>query len=119
MMIRLERQCAMKTGAKLCITLIIVFLIVAVSFPLASNFLRGEGKAAVGVESTPGPADAPFWLGLYDGKLASFEKGKSIPLQIFDLSPDMLPEYDRELLKKGIPAESRDALDELIENYTS
>ena len=107
----------MKTGAKICVALSVVFLLVALCFPLiAPQFLSSGTTQGV---VTPAVQDAPYYLGVYEGKLASFETGKAVPLEIYDIPLKFFSEYDQELLQKGIPAEDKDALSVLVENYTS
>ena len=58
-------------------------------------------------------------LGLHGGKLALLdgETGKAIDL--FPLRACLLPPADQESLAKGIRADSRDALERLLEDYLS
>lgn len=107
----------MKTGAKICVALTILFLLVALCFPLVAPLFLGTGPSQGVV--TPARQDAPYYLGIYEEKLASFETGQSLPLEIYDIPLSFFSDYDQQLLQKGIPAENRDALQVLVENYTS
>ena len=54
----------MKTGAKICVALIVVFLLVALCFPLiAPQFLSSGTTQGV---VTPAVQDAPYYLGVYE-----------------------------------------------------
>lgn len=76
------------------------------------------GTSAVSPDpETPSPA--AYTLREYEGKLAVFRGDSKAPYQIYDVSVSTLPEYDRTLLKEGIPAETPAQLDRLIEDYTS
>lgn len=75
------------------------------------------GDAAVSQE--PDTQPAAYTLREYEGKLAVFRGDSKAPYQIYDVSVSTLPEYDRTLLKEGIPAETSAQLDRLIEDYTS
>ncbi len=55
----------------------------------------------------------------YQGKIAVFKNGGSIPFEIYDSYVETLPDHDRELLKNGIRADSTDELQKIIEDYTS
>lgn len=54
----------------------------------------------------------------HEGKISVFEYGEETPIYILD-SPYVrdLPEYDRELLKHGIVAESAEELNKILEDY--
>ena len=55
----------------------------------------------------------------YEGKIAVFKNEDNIPFEIYDSFTAVLPETDRELLKKGIIANSTEELQRIIEDYTS
>lgn len=107
----------MKTGAKICVVLSILFLLTALCFPVVAPLILDSGSAKGVV--TPAKQDAPYCLGIYEGKLASFKTGEPLPLEIYDIPLSFFSDYDQMLLQKGIPAKDRDALQILIENYTS
>ena len=58
-----------------------------------------------------------FLLGIHNGKVALWRDGESRPEQIYDIRADSLPPADRLELGRGIRAESREAVWELLENY--
>ena len=107
----------MKTGAKICIAMIALFLLITACFPLIAPQILGKKVSQDMV--TPSTQEAPYYLGIYEEKLASFETGNPIPIEIYDIPVHFFSEYDQDLLKKGIPAEDKDALSVLVENYTS
>lgn len=60
-----------------------------------------------------------YVLSDYQGKIAVFENGNSIPINVFDTYTSSLPQHDRALIEKGIKATTTDELQSLIEDYTS
>ena len=58
-------------------------------------------------------------LGVHEGRIALWVQGQSQPLQVFPYSAASLPDADYLALEKGIPIESRDQLNQLLEDYLS
>ena len=52
-----------------------------------------------------------------DGKLTLWRDGQTQPEQIYDIRADTLPPADRLLLQRGIRAQSREELWQILENY--
>ena len=74
----------------------------------------------ISAEEQPSTANEDkYRLSVYENKVAAFENGKDHPIYISDVYLSTLPETDRELLKKGIYAPDRKALNRLIEDYCS
>jgi hypothetical protein len=63
------------------------------------------------------PHETLYTLKEHEGKLALFVDGSSVPSQIFDTPTELLPEYDREMLKDGIVVNNETDLQKLIEDY--
>ena len=109
----------------ICLTIASALLAAGLLFWAGSALFRQAapgpspgGTAAV----SPAPDEAQpaaYTLREYEGKLAVFRGDSKAPYQIYDVSVNTLPEYDRTLLKEGIPAETSAQLDRLIEDYTS
>ena len=55
----------------------------------------------------------------YNGKIALFKRGYSIPVEIFDVNTSSLPQSDRELIIMGVTAYSDEEAQRLVEDYTS
>ena len=55
----------------------------------------------------------------YNGKLAVFKNNSDMPVRIFNVYLDNLPESDKADLKKGITCKDDAELKRLIEDYTS
>ena len=60
---------------------------------------------------------AGFILGIHDGKVALWGDRDPRPVQIYDIRADSLPPADRLQLRRGIPADSREEVWQLLENY--
>ena len=58
-------------------------------------------------------------LGCYEGHLALFQSGVSMPIRVFEQEIRFLPEADQTLVKRGIPISSREQLSYLLEDYLS
>lgn len=55
----------------------------------------------------------------YKGRLALYERGFAMPVEIYDVYLDTFPEEDQERILTGIPAESDAEIQKIIEDYTS
>ena len=101
------------TGIILLICIMITGLSTAA--PSEKSFL-----SEISAEEQPSTANEDkYRLSVYENKVAAFENGKDYPIYISDVYLSTLPETDRELLKKGIYAPDRKALNRLIEDYCS
>lgn len=86
---------------------------VAAAFSLGSK----DDKAVVSTEST---TVVPLYtLGEYNGKLALFKRGYSMPVEIYDVYLSSLPDAERSKIKNGITAQSDEEILKIIEDYTS
>ncbi len=55
----------------------------------------------------------------YNGRIAVFEKNNSSPIVVYDIFTSSLPEDDLEALQKGIIADTKAELFDIISDYTS
>ena len=62
---------------------------------------------------------AVYLLGIHKGKVALWQGDDPEPVQVFPYSASMLPKDAREQLKAGIPIDSMEDLNRLIEAYLS
>ncbi len=62
---------------------------------------------------------ALYTLGEYDGKIALFKKGGSMPIEIYDVFVSSLPEEEKDKIREGINADSDGEILKIIEDYTS
>ncbi|MBE6950297.1 MAG: hypothetical protein E7451_03055 [Ruminococcaceae bacterium] len=58
-----------------------------------------------------------FLLGIHEGRLTLWRDGQAHPEQVYDIRADTLPPADRILLRRGIRAETREELWQILENY--
>lgn len=59
------------------------------------------------------------YLGVYEGYLALWKNGSSVPDQVFPRPASIYPEKDYQELKKGIPYLSQESLTRLMEDFLS
>lgn len=62
-------------------------------------------------------AAAPYILKDHGGRLAVFAAEGGEPLRVYDVYTHLLPESDVASLQKGIPVESEERLDRLLEDF--
>ncbi|MGN0571250.1 MAG: hypothetical protein ACI4K9_03620 [Candidatus Fimenecus sp.] len=60
-----------------------------------------------------------YTFSVYQGRLALYERGFAMPVEIFDVYLDTLPQEEQEKIKTGICAESDAEIQKIIEDYTS
>ena len=60
-----------------------------------------------------------YVLSTYDGRIALFKSGYSMPVEIYDVYIDTLPEEEQKNLEKGISAQNDEQALRLVEDYTS
>jgi len=58
-----------------------------------------------------------FLLGIHEGRLTLWRDGQAHPEQVYDIRADTLPPADRILLRRGIRAETREELWQILESY--
>ncbi len=60
-----------------------------------------------------------YFLGEYNGKLATYKAGSDTPMEIFDVYVNSLPLDDREEIEKRLYARDENELQSLVEDFTS
>lgn len=70
-------------------------------------------------DETPKNQSSGYLIKEYKGNIAVFEKNEKVPFKTTCITVSELPETDRNLLKKGIPADSREEMDSILEDYCS
>lgn len=60
-----------------------------------------------------------FLLGISDGYIALWKDGTEEPLQVFPYHARLLPLADQQALEKGIPIDTPEELNRLMEDYLS
>lgn len=108
--------------SKAAVLTLLVFFGLAV-FAVSKRPLKENRDETNKISSSPYtetsvPVFSAYTLKEYDGKLAVFEADAAYPAEVFNILVSTLPESDRDLLKSGIPANSKTELLRLIEDYT-
>lgn len=67
--------------------------------------------------SPPPAAEAPYLLRDEGGRIALYRQGEQEPVKVYDIYTHLLPEPDVLSLQKGIPVESEDELERLLEDF--
>lgn len=60
-----------------------------------------------------------YTLSQYDGKLALFKRGYSMPVEIYEVYLSSLPQDEQSKIKSGISAQTDEEILKIIEDYTS
>lgn len=80
--------------------------------------LNAGGQKASALQTTE--AVTPLYtFSQYQGKLALYQRGYAMPVEIYDVYLDSLPEEDRLQITQGISADSDAEIQKIIEDYTS
>lgn len=80
--------------------------------------LNADNQTAQQAQTTE--ATAPLYtFSQYRGKLALYQRGYAMPVEIYDVYLDSLPEEDRLQITQGIFADSDAEIQKIIEDYTS
>lgn len=95
---------------KLWVSLLAVLCAVS----LAVSLFWMTGPARSGGEAA---SATPYLLKDWGGRLAVFAPGGEEPLQVYDVYTHLLPEGDVAALQQGIPVESEERLNRLLEDF--
>lgn len=107
---------AKKKITLLCLSSLAVSAFIAISTLTFS--MRGQNVLAEPVETTA-TEKIGFVLKDYDGELALFRENSDTPYKTLRVPVNFLTEYDRELVKDGIRADTEQELRKVIEDLTS
>ncbi|MBQ2676181.1 MAG: hypothetical protein IJF54_02110 [Clostridia bacterium] len=94
---------------------LIKLTIISVVATIAAITITLDSAAAK--DSAQNPSPHLYLMKESDGKIAIYKYNTNVPFQVLDVYVDSLPEADRELLKQGINADSKEQLSRLIEDY--
>jgi len=92
--------------------LMLVVLVAA----LALQAGDGDTHAATEVQQAATPK---YVFSQYEGRLALYERGYTMPVEIYDVYLQNFPPDEQERLTAGIPAETDEEIQKIIEDYTS
>lgn len=81
--------------------------------------LKSPKKKSSFTESEETTVAALYTITDYNGKIALFKRRYSMPVEIFDVNTNSLPQSDRELIIVGVTAYSDEEAQKLVEDYTS
>lgn len=105
-----------RKGLRLFCMVCLIFSAAVLTTDAIRTSVAGAETEAV---STQERSQAPYMLGAYQGKVASYRMGNDEPAEVFDVYLDSLPAINQQELLRGIPAQSVEELQRLIEDYTS
>lgn len=84
--------------------------------PETSQGSPSESSSFMEVETEPSPK---YYISVYGDYVAVFQLGHELPCQILETRVDSLPEYDQQLLRKGIAAKDDKELNQMLQDYES
>lgn len=105
-----------RKGIRILCAICLIFSAVVLTTDAIRTSVTGTETSTSSMQET---VRAPYMLGEYQGKVASYHTGNSEPLEVFDIYLDSLPTVNQQELLRGIPAQSLQELQRLIEDYTS
>lgn len=85
---------------------------------VATAFSLGAKYEKVTPPETTSPSPL-YTLSQYDGKLALFKRGYSMPVEIYEVYLSSLPQAEQSKIKSGISAQTDEEILKIIEDYTS
>lgn len=105
-----------RKGLRLFCILCLIFSAAVLTTDAVRSSVAGAETETASAQSR---SQAPYMLGAYQRKIASFQTGRAEPMEVFDIYLDSLPVVNQQELLRGIPAQSKEELQRLIEDYTS
>ncbi len=100
---------------KRCIAVTLIAIVGVIIFSVVT--LNIDVKTGKPKESTT--VQPKYTLTEYDGKLALFEEGYAMPVEIYDVLLSELPEAEQYKISNGIKAYTDEEALKIIEDYTS
>lgn len=106
------------------IILIVCTLIVCLFFTVffIKSYSGGKGNSSLSTTSAKVNINnykSGYYLGEYEGKLATYSTESDNPIEVFDVYIASLPSKDVEKIRDGIYANNEAELQRLIEDFTS
>ncbi len=93
-----------------------LFAVIVLSAAIAVYSGSGKNTKPDISETT---AEALYTLCEYNGRIALYKSGYSMPVEIYDVYLYSLPEAEQKIVSAGITAYSDEEAQRLIEDYTS
>ncbi len=100
-----------------CIISVFSLFIVIVLSAAIAVYSNGDKEPAP--EIPEATTEALYTLCEYDGRIALYKSGYSMPVEIYDVYLYALPETEQKIISAGITASSDEEAQRLIEDYTS
>lgn len=94
-------------------SVLLLAVFVATAFSLGAKY---EKVTPPPETTSPSPL---YTLSQYDGKLALFKRGYSMPVEIYEVYLSSLPQSEQSKIKSGISAQTDEEILKIIEDYTS
>jgi hypothetical protein len=95
------------------ITLIFIFCTIFVIYNISKN-----KPNSIATKEITEAIHYKYTIKDYKGRIAIFKYGKEVPLEIFDIYTDSLPNEDSYKIQKGLNVIDEKELQRLIEDYT-
>ncbi len=105
----------MNSLLKKCIAVTVIAIMCVILFSVLTLTLDIQsGKPDETESNTP-----KYTLASFEGKLALFEEGYAMPVEIYDVLLSELPEDEQQRISNGIKAYTDEEALKIIEDYTS
>lgn len=82
------------------------------------GILNADAGRNAATQTTEAPTPL-YTFSQYEGRLALYQRGYAMPVEIYDVYLDTFPEEEQKRILAGIPAESDAEIQKIIEDYTS
>lgn len=86
---------------------------------LAATLISGQKAGSLTVTQRETAPEVIYTLSDYNGKLALYRNTQPEPIEVYNIFTDSLPEEEYLRVSVGISATTEEALQKLIEAYTS
>ena len=98
---------------------ILISLCALVILGLSAVFSLNAGETPTAANEVTETAVPKYTFSQYQGQLAFFERGFAMPVEIYDVYLEMLPVEEQQRVINGIPAQTDEEIQKIIEDYTS
>lgn len=98
--------------------IVVASVLLLTVFAVAAFSLGAKYEKVTPPPETTSPSPL-YTLSQYDGKLALFKRGYSMPVEIYEVYLSSLPQAEQSKIKSGISAQTDEEILKIIEDYTS
>lgn len=99
-----------------CTAAVLIFLIAALTITFVSI---NSSNGTIREEKTTAANMNLYTLSDYKGRIALYKQGYAMPVEIYDIYVDSLPEEEQKKVETGINADTDAEILKIIEAYTS